>query len=96
MKWYQPYNLSIPLLIIVGCIVFGAIQGAQRAREIVAARPASVESPDQLRADLQGKFIMGSLLFGGPFALVLFFALMPLNRKFRIRRSQNKPMDSDA
>jgi hypothetical protein len=34
--------------------------------------------------------ITGYLILGGPFALVLFFALMPLNRKHYTSGTQNQ------
>ena len=94
MKWYQPYNLSVPLLIMVGCIAIGAVQGSRRADKILAASNPPIENPDRLRSEIRARLIGGNLMIGGPFALVLFFALMPLNRKHREKRSQNQQIEA--
>lgn len=96
MKWYQPYNLSVPLVIIIGCIIVGAIQGSRRADQIIAARPQQIDNHQQFRAEIRNRFITGNLILGGPFALVLFFALMPLNRRHRRKGPQTQSSSETA
>ena len=90
MKWYQPYNLSVPLVIIIGCIIVGVIQGSRRADQIIATCPQQIDNHQQFRREIRSRFIVGNLMLGGPFALVLFFALMPLNRRHRRKGPYNQ------
>jgi hypothetical protein len=85
MKWYEPLNLSVPLMITISCIVIGAIQGYQRSQVVLSAHAAQIQNPSEHRARIQSRYIVGNLIIGGPFAIVLFFSLMPLNRKHRTK-----------
>ena len=92
MKWYEPFNLSVPLAIIVACMTIGYVQGTRHAREMIVKHPALAKDK-QWKAMVVTRFIGGNLIIGGPFAFVLFFSLMPLNRKHYGPRSQNNTQD---
>ena len=81
MKLYPPFNVSVPILIIIWCIATGMYHGAKLSNNAIATNPQHIEDPAQLRASLKSRCVTGNLLRGAPFALVLFFALMPFNRK---------------
>lgn len=84
------------LLIVIGCIGAGIIQGGRRADQVIAGLDEPLENPTRYRADVISRFITGNLMIGVPFSVVAYFALRPFTKKKQGRSSQNKPSHHTA
>jgi hypothetical protein len=85
-------HVIVPLLILIGCVVAGVVQGGRRADQVMASAAVPVKEPTRYRAEVQSRFITGNLIIGVPLSFIAYFALRPFaRRKQRQQRPQNQP-----
>ena len=86
----------VALLILIGSVAAGVIQGGRKADQVMAGLDEPPENPTRYRAEVQSRFITGNLIIGVPFSLVAYLALRPFTRKKHTQSSQNKPSHHTA